>query len=614
MKRLQELMMLSALILLSLIALTVVPVLAQSLEFSVPEMRLRVYVQPDGSARMVYDITFANSTFGDPIDIVDIGMPHGGYDIGNMSARIGDAVLTDIRPSEFVDPGVEIHLRQHAIQSGETATLHFEFTMPDMIYQDVTRQDYASLQIATTWFDSQFVRGATDLGIAVYMLPDVQPEEMLYQLEPFTAQAVDQGRTVALWRWEQARASEPYKVGVSFPKRGMTRVVEQSVFDLAVKWLEDNPNVRLLFGAATIAGFAFLYFRFTGGTGVSLFVLLAGGLVVLLFRYPAAQLLVVLPLIALILINEGALVRRRSRYLPAVAQVEGGGIKRGLTAPEAAVLLEMPLNKVLTLVIFGLLKKGVLQQVQASPLIVEVAGGFEDGDPGKRSKSRPEVAQEKGIVLHPYEGPFIDALEGRPGIPVHEIDFSQPMKKLVEHTATRIKGFDLSDTQDYYRGIIRRALKQAQAIGDIPEREKVLDRDMEWILLDDGFPTVFETRGYSYRPIWLRPASAIGRAASGGRGAPSSGRTSFGDVAGGFAGWAENTMGRLASAILPGSLQVPSAQGGVINLGGVDKVTGDIFKAMATSSGSSGGGRSGGGCACACAGCACACACAGGGR
>jgi hypothetical protein len=607
--------MLSALILLTLIALTAGPVLAQSLDFSVPEMRLRVYVQPDGSARMVYDITFANSTFGDPIDIVDIGMPHAGYDIGNMSARVGDAVLTDIRPSEFVDPGVEIHLREHAIQPGETATLHFEFTMPDMVYQDVTRQDYASLQIATTWFDPQFVSGATDLGIAVYMLPGIQPEEMLYQLEPFTATAVDQGRAVAGWLWEQARASEPYKVGVSFPKRGMARVVEQSIFDLAVKWLEDNPGVRFWLGAATIAGFAFLYFRFTGGTGISLFVLLAGGLVVLLFRYPAAQLLVILPLIALILINERVLIRRRSRYLPAVAQVEGGGIKRGLTAPEAAVLLEMPLNKVLTLVIFGLLKKGVLQQVQASPLIVEVGGGFEDGDPAKRSKSRPEVAQEKGIVLHPYEGPFIDALEGRPGIPVHKIDFGQPMKELVEHTAARIKGFDLSDTQDYYRSIIRRALKQAQAIGDIPEREKVLDRDMEWILLDDGYPTVFERRGYSYIPIWLRPASTIGRAASGGRGAPSGGRTSFGEVAGGFAGWAENTMGRLASAILPGSVQVPSAQGGVINLGGVDKVTGDIFKAMAESSSrSGGGGRSGGGCACACAGCACACACAGGGR
>src|SRR3989304_8290852 len=111
MKRLQELMMLRALILLSLIALTVVPVLAQSLEFSVPEMRLRVYVQPDGSARMVYDITFANSTFGDPIDIVDIGMPHGGYDIGQMSALIGDAVSTDTLPSEFVVTAVAIPLR-----------------------------------------------------------------------------------------------------------------------------------------------------------------------------------------------------------------------------------------------------------------------------------------------------------------------------------------------------------------------------------------------------------------------------------------------------------------------------------------------------------------------
>ena len=91
------------------------------------------------------------------------------------------------------------------------------------------------------------------------------------------------------------------------------------------------------------------------------------------------------------------------------------------------------------------------------------------------------------------------------------------------------------------------------------------------------------------------------------------GKTSFGDVAASFAGWTENTMGNMADAIAPGSLQVKGASG-VINLGGVDKVTGDIFKSLATSSGSGGGSGGGGGCACACAGCACACACAGGGR
>ena len=89
------------------------------------------------------------------------------------------------------------------------------------------------------------------------------------------------------------------------------------------------------------------------------------------------------------------------------------------------------------------------------------------------------------------------------------------------------------------------------------------------------------------------------------------GRTTFSDVAASFAGWTENTMGDMASAISPGSLQV-EGPGGIVNLSGADKVTGDIFKSLASSSG--GGGSGGGSCACACAGCACACACAGGGR
>jgi hypothetical protein len=75
-------------------------------------------------------------------------------------------------------------------------------------------------------------------------------------------------------------------------------------------------------------------------------------------------------------------------------------------------------------------------------------------------------------------------------------------------------------------------------------------------------------------------------------------------------------MGGLAAAIMPGSMSLPDAKGGLVDLSGVDRVTGDVFEALAESSGSGGSGGSGGssGCACACAGCACACACAGGGR
>jgi hypothetical protein len=73
-------------------------------------------------------------------------------------------------------------------------------------------------------------------------------------------------------------------------------------------------------------------------------------------------------------------------------------------------------------------------------------------------------------------------------------------------------------------------------------------------------------------------------------------------------------MGGLAAAIMPGSMNLPDPKGGLVDLSGVDRVTGDIFEALSESSGSGGGGGGGSSCACACAGCACACACAGGGR
>jgi hypothetical protein len=598
---------------------------AQTYFFSVPELNMQVYVQPDASARIVYDITFENSSFGSPIDIVDIGTPHDDYDISNMSASVDGMPVNDIRVSEFVDPGVEVHLGSQSIDAGETGTLHFEMTMPDMVYEDTTRDDYASLQITPTWFDPEFVSGSTNVQIAVHMLPEVQPEELLWQDVPYTDVAVFEEHTVAAWRLPNSNATEPHLVGVSFPRRGMSRVVEQTILDLAVKWLEDNPGTRFILGAISVAILGFIFFRFSGGTGVTVFVIFTAGLVFLLATAPAS-LLCALPLLVLILIfNEFGMSRRKPRYLPAIAQVEGGGIKRGLTAPEAAVILELPLNKILTLVIFGLLEKEIVQQTQEEPLTIEISPEFRVPDGLNKSEERAGhrhiVAQKVGVALRGYEHAFLDAIQENPGVPVSKLDLSEPMKKLIQQSAERVKDFDLSDTQDYYRKIIARAMNEAKSLGDIQMKEKYLDEHLQWLLLDDRYPTVFVAPNYGYQPVWTRPNRSVGRvlgapvAGSSGSGRPSSGgRTSLGDVAGSFAGRIENTMGSLASAIAPGALQVQGPSGGIVNLSGVDRVTGDIFQALAKASTSGSGGSGGSGCACACAGCACACACAGGGR
>jgi hypothetical protein len=65
---------------------------------------------------------------------------------------------------------------------------------------------------------------------------------------------------------------------------------------------------------------------------------------------------------------------------------------------------------------------------------------------------------------------------------------------------------------------------------------------------------------------------------------------------------------------MPGSLTMAHPAGGFLDLSGADRVTGEIFSALAESAVSGGSGGGGGGGGCACAGCACACACAGGGR
>ncbi|MBN2390420.1 MAG: hypothetical protein JXR84_06840 [Anaerolineae bacterium] len=280
------------------------PVAAQNYSFGVPDLKMQVYVQPDASVKIVYDITFEN--YGSPIDIVDIGMPHSNYNISTMSASINGVNLSDIRKSEYVNPGVEVHLSGQAIPRGSSGTLHFEFSMPDLVFQDTTNKELASLQITPTWFSSDFVRGTSNIQIAIHMLEGIQPDEMLYQDVPFTNKALYQGRAVAVWQTQEP-ATQAYRVGVSFPQRGMTRVIKMTFVQLVNKWLTDNPTARFILGAVVMIMFAVLFFRFSGGTGLSVFAILGGGILLLLFVSPISVLVAPVIVGVLIVLNENSL-------------------------------------------------------------------------------------------------------------------------------------------------------------------------------------------------------------------------------------------------------------------------------------------------------------------
>ncbi len=496
---------------------------AQEYSFSVPRMLLEVTPNSDASVTLNYTIEFYCEPGAHPIDVVDVGLPHKDYNIGNMSASINGVQLSDIRRSEYIAVGVEVHLGGQTIQPGQRGKLHFRCTMPNLVFQDTTNKDNASLQVTPTWFDADLIKGNTELNVVVYLPKSVKLDEALYQKRPFSDKLQLKNRNAVLWRWDQTRLDGPHLVGVSFPKRDLERVVRMTRLMLLSKWWRENPTIRFFWAIALFVLFGFVFFRLTNGTGVTVFIFLLGVLAIIFALSPLAEAWALPVLLAIWWLGEKSQAAQQRSYLPPIASVEHGGIKRGLTVPEAAVIMELPLGKVLTLVIFGLLKKGIVRQVQADPLALELVEDYH----GSRSE-RQAAARKNGTVIHAYEQPFLDVLEKNPGVPVQDLNLQEPMKGLIEKAAKRMSGFNLAQTREYYRSIVHGAWTKAKAIGDLSERTQFVDKNFLWLLLDEDYDESFNTwysGGYHYQPIWTRGGGGAGLPAP----VTTGGRTTTGD-------------------------------------------------------------------------------------
>jgi hypothetical protein len=556
-------------------------VLAQDYSFSVPSNRVDVYVEEDGTVRLVYDLTFVPDPGSHPIDVVDVGMPNSSFQVSDVQASIDGVSLPGISESPYVKPGVAVELGPYAIQPGESGTLHLEATGRDLVFQDSKDQNYASFEFSPTWFDSQFVHGPTRLEVNVHLPPGVTAEEPRYHDVPFTSAGFQDDRVVYTWIKEDARADQSYPFGVSFPK---TYVAEGVI--------QKPPAFNLNFGAICSSPICWL-------------ALIGGGWAFFAFVGSLTQ------------------KKRKMEYLPPALAVEGAGIKRGLTAVEAAVLLEAPLNKVLAMILFGLVKKGILTVETDKPLRVKVqkplllkqAAPQEQADPPEQAASAGEAGSASGSEkLWYYERSFLKAVQ--PDGSLVEKDLRAMAIDLIGDVNKKLTGFSRAETKEYYKDIAARAWKQVEA-ADTPEvlGERWSD-GLEWTMLDDNWddhtrrvfqdrPVVLPNWWWGYRP-WAAPA--------GGSAMPSAPRPSAAPGGGGTP---------VTLPTLPGAEFANTVVGGIEKaantvVSSVEGFTGQVVqktnpppKPSSSHSGSSSRGYS---CACACACAGCACACAGGGR
>jgi hypothetical protein len=548
-------------LLLTILLLLALPgtALAQTYYFSLDEMTVNVYWNEDGTESIDYVMVFTNSTFADPIDFVDVGLPNGDYDRQSIFADVDGKTITDIEDSPYVEFGPALGLGANAIQPGETGTVHaFIGTVRNVLYPDDDDKDYVSAVFSPTWFDSKFLNGTTDLAVSFHLPPGVKPEEPRWHSAPsgFPSEPAtsldDQGRVTYTWINPSASATRAYNFGASFP----------------AQYVPENAVVRPSPFAPLMAFFGVLLNCLPG----------IGFMGVIAFIIYAA--------------NRGS-QQRKLQYLPPKISIEGHGIKRGLTSIEAAILLQEPMDKILTMILFATIKKEAATVVQRDPLKLDVVD--------------PLPAD-----MRDYEIDFLEAFKEDKNS-ARRVKLQTAMTALVKGVANKMKGFSRKETVAYYKDIMERAWAQVEA-ADTPEvKSEKYNEVMEWTMLDKDYDE--RTRrtfsgGPVFVPIWW---GRFDPTYSGGSTAPVSTGAGGGGGGGGIS--LPNLPGSdFAASVVNGTQSFAAGVIGNVTdfTDGITSKTNPPPPPSPSSSGSRGGG--GGGCACACACAGCACACAGGGR
>ena len=566
----------SILIGLLLISLTVNPALAQDYFFEIPEQEVEVYIESDGNLTIEYYYLFQNAPGAHPIDFVDIGMPaNSSYDLSNISATVDNIPITSIDNSPYVD-GIALGLGGNAIPAGSSGIVYMRAEQVGgqfFFASSEEEEEYTSMRFQPNYFASDFVGGSSQMTVTFHLPPDMTEDEPRY----FTPKGWpgdeipasgydDQGRILYQWSSSAASAADRYEFGLAFPARYIP--IGEINTEQTVTFNPSDLMGRII-PIACCGGFAGFF------------------ALVIYFAARSAK-------------------KRKLKYLPPKIAIEGHGIKRGLTSVEAAILMEQPMDKILTMILFSVMKKGAAEIIKQDPLEIKV-----------ESKLPKD--------LRDYEISFLNAFKTAKGNARRKA-MQDMMIALVKNVGTKMKGFSRKETIKYYEEIIKKAWEQVEEAETPEVRAERYSDAVDWTMMDDDYDR--RTRrmwgpGPVYMPYWwwrttpgMRQPSSTGRsmgsAVKGKPTAPSGGKSKT------------ITLPRLPGSDAAASVAntVTAFSAGVVGnmttfTSGVTRKTNPPPKTSSStfrSTGSRGGGGSSCACACACACAGCACACAGGGR
>ncbi|MBU4386092.1 MAG: hypothetical protein KKH73_03765, partial [Actinobacteria bacterium] len=524
--------------------------------FEVPEEDVRVRINNDSSLDFWYKILFKNDPSADPIDIVDIGMPTPYYLPDECAASINGVTLTDIRASTVVSPGVEVHLGDMAIPPGQEGTFEFHGKNPEMVFGDTERQGYASVQFKNTWWDSEYAKGRTYLSFSIQFPPGVQNNETVYHGQAQPNRSDVEGSIIFTWNVPDAKPTEGYLFGVSFPAAYVEGVYPE----------KPPPDYSPVYSGTTSSGSG-------GSRNIWMYgIFIVFGIVAALARSFESMRRVK---------GEGG----KAQYIAPAVGVEGAGPMKDLFPAEAAVLMNQELDRVAAIAYLEMIQKGLVSIAGTKPL----------------SLARAQAAPES---LPGDYGGFLVAISPDGSLEPQALQLA--LTTLIRSVEDKARGFSHAETVKYYEDAADRAWIEVKSEADHNARMERFNQYLPFLLLDPGFNSkvreAFSAGGFPMQQWAIGLTRAAGTAGTGVTTSADGGLTVQG------VNFAESVAGGFRSIQDSVFTHVEDFKEDIVKEVNPREYR-RIYRTRRYYGGYGGGG---GGCACACAGCACACA--GGGR
>jgi len=399
----------------------------------------KIWINSDGSIDLFYNISITLD-YGDNINWISIGQPKSDFTIGQAVDQNGNILQTeDISSSN--DYKVRVNLNT-PLEAGETIWFTLLTNVAQMIIEDQTNPGNDGMQFTASWFSEAPI---IDSRILIVLPPGVSESEVKTGSVFWSNILYEEDRLAVYWEKQNSLPDERFTVAVSYPKQEGWISFPKTTDD-STGFFENYGFLLLIIGF-----FAFILFL-------------------------------------------AVLSKRKKPYKKPTIGIESLGILRGLTAVEASYLLDLKPTKIVTEILYSLLKKRAVWIKTTTPSLK-----FIIQKPYLNKTGTPQNP------LRYYEIDFLNSINKNGTL--DEKKLAKTIMFLRSTVEEKLKGYCRSDTIKYYQKIVDKAWKQVQAAGTTELASKAYDEQLLWLFLDpkiqDRTQTAFKNHSFEPSPLWF---------------------------------------------------------------------------------------------------------------